>query len=60
MKKFEVEVTRVDKYEIHVDEDVWTAEGIEDFENTFYDFYASDAEGVLIGILEKEVSDEQS
>lgn len=39
IKKFEVEVTRVDKYVIEIDQDVMTEEWMDDFRGFMYDFY---------------------
>ena len=44
MSKFKVKITRVDTYEITVDESVWTPEEIADWEKTF--FPALDAEDI--------------
>ncbi|MEG0470744.1 MAG: hypothetical protein RR588_00260 [Solibacillus sp.] len=39
IKRFEVEVTRVDKYVIEIDQDVITEEWMENFRSFMYDFY---------------------
>jgi hypothetical protein len=36
MKKFTVTVTRVDEYEVHIDEKVWTPGLIQEWESTFW------------------------
>jgi len=36
-KKFKVDVTRIDTYEIEIDESVWNEDVLKDFSKTFYD-----------------------
>lgn len=43
-RKFRVTVTRVDEYEVEVDEAVWTEEAIKEWESVFYPLH--DTEGV--------------
>jgi hypothetical protein len=37
MKKFKVTVTRVDEYEVHIDEEIWTPGLLKEWESTFWD-----------------------
>lgn len=37
MKKYTVTVTRVDEYEVHIDEEIWTPGLLKEWESTFWD-----------------------
>ena len=49
IKKFEVEVTRVDKYVIEIDQDIITDEWMEEFRNVYFEFDSLEEHAEHIG-----------